>query len=75
MEFPIGVCIGSLVALIVFGLVDIANPVTYPMMVKAEKTCYSNHGIKDAAKFKNKLVVTCNNGGEFVFTEEDYRNE
>lgn len=76
MEFPIGVAIGavSVILAIVLGGQTI-YPTTYPMMVHAEKTCYSNHGIKEVAKRSKALTVVCNNGATFEFSEGDYRND
>ncbi|MEG0161177.1 MAG: hypothetical protein RR877_09560 [Aurantimicrobium sp.] len=69
--------IGIFLATVVFiSVPDWNHKVTYPMMVRAEKTCYSNHGIKDVASFGDKsIVVRCNNGAKFEFEEGDYRNE
>lgn len=68
---------GLFIAIVGFVVIPSWNyEVTYPMMVKAEKTCYSNQGIKDVASFEDgSIVVNCNNGAKFEFEEGDYRNE
>lgn len=77
MEFFAGLWVGALAAFLTFVVfADHKQEVTYPMMVKAEKTCYSNQGIKDVSALHRKnIVVNCNNGAKFEFEEGDYRNE
>lgn len=75
ISFVVGAC---LMAMLFIGIPDWNDSTTYPMMVKAEKTCYSNQGIKNVAKRTGRdgmLIVNCNNGAKFEFTEEEYRNE
>lgn len=76
MEFLTGLWCGILVLVLAVAFSNPKMEVTYPMMVKAEKTCYSNQGIKSVASFRDKtLTVKCNNGAQFEFEEGDYRNE
>lgn len=77
MDFVIGLWIGALAVFLTFVVfADFSHEVTYPMMVKAEKTCYSNQGIKHVTSYRSKnIVVNCNNGAKFEFEEGDYRNE
>lgn len=79
MDSLISFVVGAIImGLLFINLPDWNASTTYPMMVKAEKTCYSNQGIKNVAKRAGgdgMLVVNCNNGAQFKFTEEEYRNE
>lgn len=77
MDFFAGLWIGAVACIVTFALcADPQTEVTYPMMVKAEKTCYSNQGIKDVSALHRKnIIVNCNNGARFEFEEGDYRNE
>lgn len=74
MEELVSFLIGVFVT-IAIGSIFFTETTTYPMMVKAEKVCYSNQGIKHVKTNGSRMTAVCNNGATFKFEEEDYRNE